>query len=241
MNRTFPLLLACTALWNGSGLASATQAPEPEATAFFETSIRPLLLERCIECHGDKKQKGGLRLDSKAAWVKGGDSGTSLHPGDPEKSLLIKAVRYTDKELQMPPKHQLSPREVALLEKWVLMGAPDPRSGTLTAPPTPGSEAVAKHWAFQPVTRPHVPSGDGHPVDAFVGTRLKTNGLAPNPASLSQAIREGKKTFEEAGGREAYFGFPQNASAEEGRETLVTLGAILADAVIADRDGGVSA
>jgi creatinine amidohydrolase len=66
-------------------------------------------------------------------------------------------------------------------------------------------------------------------------------GLAPNPASLSQAIREGKKTFEEAGGREAYFGFPQNASAEEGRETLVTLGAILADAVIADRDGGATA
>ncbi len=188
MNRTFPLLLACTALWNGSGLAAATQAPEPEATAFFETSIRPLLLERCIECHGDKKQKGGLRLDSKAAWVKGGDSGTSLHPGDPEKSLLIKAVRYTDKELQMPPKHQLPPREVALLEKWVLMGAPDPRSGTLTAPPTPGSEAVAKHWAFQPVTRPPVPSGDGHPVDAFVGTRLKTNGLVPNAAADARTL-----------------------------------------------------
>jgi len=143
MNRAIPLLLACTALLNGSGLAATTQAADPEGTAFFESNIRPLLLERCIECHGDKKQKGGLRLDSKSAWVKGGDSGASLHPGDPEQSLLIKAVRYTDKELQMPPKHQLSPQELALLEKWVQLGAPDPRSGTLAGPPTPGSEAVA--------------------------------------------------------------------------------------------------
>ena len=193
MNRTLPLLLACTALWNGLGFAATIQAPEPEATAFFETSIRPLLLERCIECHGDKKQKGGLRLDSKAAWVKGGDSGTSLQPGDPENSLLIKAVRYTDKELQMPPKHQLSPQEVALFEKWVQLGAPDPRSGTLAAPPTPGSEAVAKHWAFQPVARRPVPSQNGHPnpahpVDAFVDARLHTNGLAPNPAADARTL-----------------------------------------------------
>jgi mono/diheme cytochrome c family protein len=200
MKSAIPLLLACTALLSGSSLAASTQPADPEGTAFFETSIRPLLLERCIECHGEKKQKGGLRLDSKAAWEKGGDSGTSLHPGDSENSLLIKAVRYTEKELQMPPKQQLSPQEVALLEKWVQMGAPDPRSGTLAGPPTPGSEAVTKHWAFQPLgppppppPQPPPPSHNGqpnptHPVDAFVGARLTTNGLAPNPAADARTL-----------------------------------------------------
>src|SRR4051812_7484296 len=74
--------------------ASARAADAPEATEFFEAKIRPLLVERCEECHGAKKQKGGLRLDSKAGWQTGGDTGAALKPGDPEASLLIKAVRY---------------------------------------------------------------------------------------------------------------------------------------------------
>src|ERR1051326_8109296 len=104
-------LLVCAAL--------NTSATAQDDGAWFEAKIRPLLVERCYECHGEKKQKGGLRLDSRGAWQKGGDSGAVIVPGDPEASLLIKAVRYTDKDLQMPPKLQLAPEEIAALEKWV--------------------------------------------------------------------------------------------------------------------------
>lgn len=79
-----------------------------EDFTFFEAKVRPLLAQRCIECHGEKKQKGDLRLDSKIGWQKGGESGAALVPGKPEQSLLIKAVSYVDKDLQMPPKKQLS-------------------------------------------------------------------------------------------------------------------------------------
>src|SRR4051812_30202811 len=76
---------------------------------FFETRIRPLLIENCYECHSaEKKTKGGLRLDSREGWAKGGDSGPALVPGQPEKSLVMKAVRYEDPDLQMPPKRRLS-------------------------------------------------------------------------------------------------------------------------------------
>src|SRR5437868_1746450 len=95
-------------------LVASTRAGDD--TAFFETKIRTLLAERCLECHGEKKQKGGLRLDSKSGWEKGGESGTALVPGKPEESLLIKAISYLDKDLQMPPKKQLAPEEVAMLK-----------------------------------------------------------------------------------------------------------------------------
>jgi mono/diheme cytochrome c family protein len=183
-----PLLLFASAL----GIAALDTAParalETNGEAFFEANIRPLLLERCAECHGETKQKGGLRLDSKAAWQRGGDSGTALTPGNPEASLLLKAVRYADSELQMPPKKRLDPAEVALLEEWIKMGAPDPRTGP--ASPVPGSikDAASQHWAFQPVRRPAPPdtphsNGPAHPVDAFVSSRLDAEGLAPNSAA----------------------------------------------------------
>ena len=105
---------------------AAVGAESAEKVAFFETKIRPLLVARCIECHGEKKQKGGLRLDSRAAWQAGGDTGKAIVPGKAEESLLIKAVRYADKDLQMPPKKALPPEEVALLAEWIAQGAVAP-------------------------------------------------------------------------------------------------------------------
>ena len=94
----------------------------------FEAKVRPLLIERCHKCHAGKAMKGGLRLDSREALLKGGDTGPAIVPGDPDKSLLIKAVRYTDKDLKMPPKDKkLSDAEIEHLETWVRLGAPDPR------------------------------------------------------------------------------------------------------------------
>ena len=122
----FSRLVFAFALFAAQGLTLA--ADDRVGMDFFEANIRPLLVERCIECHGEKKQENGLRLDSKAGWQKGGDHGAVIKPGDVENSLLIKAVRRTDKELQMPPKHALETEEIAALEQWVRMGAPDPRS-----------------------------------------------------------------------------------------------------------------
>src|SRR5213593_36057 len=83
-------------------------AASDERVEFFESRVRPLLIERCYECHSAKaaKVKGGLMVDSREQLLKGGDSGPAIVPGHPEKSLLIKAVHYADKDLQMPPKHQ---------------------------------------------------------------------------------------------------------------------------------------
>src|SRR5947209_633576 len=88
--------IACAALLLCG--SSSLRAAEPDGVAFFESKIRPLLAERCSECHGEKKHKGGLRLDSKTAWEKGSDTGAVITPGKPETSLLVKAIRYMDAE-----------------------------------------------------------------------------------------------------------------------------------------------
>jgi Planctomycete cytochrome C len=99
-----------------------------EETDFFEQRVRPILVERCQECHEEVgKRKGGLALDSRSGWMAGGDSGVAVVPGRPDESRLIEAVRYKNRDLQMPPKNALSGSEVQVLERWVAMGAPDPR------------------------------------------------------------------------------------------------------------------
>src|SRR5256885_6796942 len=106
---------------------SSAANPTPEQIEFFETKIRPVFAENCFTCHSAKseKLKGGLRLDTSEALLKGGDSGPAIVVGAPEASLLVKAVRYTDPDLQMPPKNKKLPAEqIALLETWVKMAAP---------------------------------------------------------------------------------------------------------------------
>ncbi|MEO8426287.1 MAG: c-type cytochrome domain-containing protein, partial [Verrucomicrobiota bacterium] len=105
-------------------------ADEADGIAFFEAKVRPLLVERCIECHGPEKQKGGLRLDSHAGWLAGGEHGTPVVTGKPGESLLIKAMRSADNYLQIHSKEnggKLGETEIAVLTQWVKMGAPDPR------------------------------------------------------------------------------------------------------------------
>jgi len=119
--------------------APALRAAEPDAASaeFFEKKIRPLLQNQCRECHSAAtKQRGGLKLDSRATLLQGGDSGPAVTPGDPDKSLLIKAVRYTD-EPRMPKKGKLSDEQIADLTAWVKMGAPWPESGPVATGPKP--------------------------------------------------------------------------------------------------------
>src|SRR5882757_5986345 len=99
-----------------------------EGVDFFEKKVRPILTERCLDCHSEaKKVKGGLHLDSREGWSKGGDTGPAIEPCKPEESLLLTAVNWKDKDLQMPPKKKLSEAEIATLAEWVKLGAPDPR------------------------------------------------------------------------------------------------------------------
>jgi len=168
-------------------------APSPEDIVFFESKVRPLLIERCLECHGEQKQKGGLRLDSAAAWRAGGESGSVIQPGRPDESPLIAAVRYMNEDLQMPPKERLSADEVAVLEEWVRRGAPDPRETTTPLAKKAGPmtlEQARAHWAFQPIVAPAVPAGEpeSHPIDRFLRARLKSEGLSPNPAADPRAL-----------------------------------------------------
>ncbi len=175
-----------------SWAGAAAQALPKEQADFFEQRIRPILADNCYKCHseGAEKIKGGLLLDSRDATLKGGDTGPAVTPGNPGKSLLIQAVHYTDKDLQMPPNNQrLSDGQIADLEKWVKMGAPDPRDhGT-------GKEhryrvdlaAAKRHWAFQPIQDPPAPTVDdtNHwvqtPVDNFILAKLAAKGLSPSP------------------------------------------------------------
>jgi hypothetical protein len=164
----------------------------PQQLDFFEKHVRPVLSDNCYRCHShdSEKLKGGLFLDFRDGVLKGGDTGPAIVPGNPDKSLLIKAIRYTDKDLQMPPSDkQLDPQQISDLEAWVKMGAPDPRD----APVDTGHKyqinfaEAAKHWSYQPVTNPPVPQPDDpdhwiqDPVDNFILATLQSKGLTPSP------------------------------------------------------------
>jgi hypothetical protein len=179
--------LTTTALMMTASFAMA------EDFSFFESKVRPLLVERCIECHGEKKQKGDLRLDSKSGWQKGGESGAVLVPGNPEKSLLIKAVSYVDKDLQMPPKKQLAPEEVAVLREWVKQGAADPRVTEVATAASSKPEADEWEtayqkrldwWSLKPLSKAEPPMVQDatwarEPVDRFVRSALDAAKLNP--------------------------------------------------------------
>ena len=171
----------------------AHAAPDPAALKFFETEVRPLLAEHCYKCHGEKKQKGGLRLDHGSFLLKGGEQGPAIVAGKPEESRLFKAVQQTDPELEMPPDEKLDDKQIAALKKWIAMGAPWPEGEAPSQGHTPGviTKEDREWWAFQPVKRPALPVGAAaHPVDAFVGDRLSREGLtAALPADRAEWVR----------------------------------------------------
>ena len=157
-----------------------------ENVAFFESKVLPLLQSRCYECHShEKKIKGGLALDSRSGWERGGDTGPAIVPGAVDKSLLIKAVRYADSDLQMPTKGKLSVEEIAILEQWVKQGATDPRSAEAVKKKRIIDIADGKKfWAFQPVADPVPPlvkdtAWPLDPVDHFILAKLEQSSLHP--------------------------------------------------------------
>ena len=111
------------AIAGGLGESAAASPPDDDSETFFELRVRPVLAGTCVKCHGAKKASGGLRLDSREAMLKGGESGPAVVPGDPRKSLLIKAIEHEDDSLTMPPDNLLPPRIRSDLKSWVAAGA----------------------------------------------------------------------------------------------------------------------
>ncbi len=168
---------------------------------FFEKRIRPVLVQHCYECHASdaKKLGGGLLLDSRDGVRTGGDSGVVIVPGKPDDSLLIKAIRYTDDSVKMPPKGKLPAAAIADLEEWVQRGVPDSRDKPLPPKTTDSWEETlrtrARWWSLQPIQNPAVPqpkqsAWSDHPVDRFVLARLEEQGLTPaEPADPRTLVR----------------------------------------------------
>ena len=152
------------------------------AEDFFESEIRPILVANCQKCHGAGKQFGDLRLDSREAVLKGGDSGPAVISGNADQSRLIEAVRHSA-ELKMPPDRKLPPGQIAALEKWVALGVPWPDSQPSHIDP---ATAHQTHWAFQKITTPPVPHVIDeewclNPVDHFILAKLRDAKLSPSP------------------------------------------------------------
>ncbi|MBX7105274.1 MAG: PSD1 and planctomycete cytochrome C domain-containing protein [Gemmataceae bacterium] len=159
-----PLMILAAA----SGGAAADVSDE-----LFEKKVRPVLIERCLKCHGEQQQSGGLRLDTKEGAQRGGDSGPAIVAGKPDASRLIQAVRQSG-DLKMPPKQKLTDEQIAAFSEWVRSGAVWPAT-----PLKPAGDSANRHWAFQPVRASALPGVNS--IDQFIQTKLATAGLTPNP------------------------------------------------------------
>jgi hypothetical protein len=196
MRRMIVLMFAAAALF---GRASEFE--------FFETKIRPVLVEHCYKCHSaqSEKLKGGLHVDTREGLLKGGDTSPAIVPGDPEKSLLIRAIQYKDETMQMPPKQRLPDEVVNNFVEWVKAGAADPRKAepeTAKASDYDYRSARAS-WAFRKPIDPLIPSVKNtkwirNSIDPFVLSKLESKGLAPTvTATKRQLIR--RATFDLTG------------------------------------------
>ena len=190
--------------------SSAAPAPvAPEGVAFFEQKIRPVLVSACYECHSAEakakgKLKGGLFLDTRAALLTGGDEGPALVAGKPDDSLLIKALRWSREDLHMPPKKKLAPEVIADFEKWVTMGAPDPRTGEVAKARREISIPQGRDWwAFRPLKPVTVPTVKNAawaqtPVDRFILAKQEAAKVtASKPVAREQLLR--RATFDLTG------------------------------------------
>lgn len=208
----FPLIFSAL---TGPTLLAADAALTDEQVNFFERKIRPVLVEKCYECHSAtaKKIKGGLKLDTKEAVMHGGENGPAVVPGKPEDSLLIEAIRYSNKDNQMPPKTKLPDSVVKDFEQWVKMGAPDPRSGGAVADAgTTASkwkkkeinlEEGRKFWAFQQPKESEPPAVKNtawpkSDIDRFTLAKMEAKNLQPvQDASKTELLR--RVTFDLTG------------------------------------------
>ena len=201
----FRLILKFNAILSVCILAgsSCLMASESEGLEFFENHIRPVLAENCYKCHSEKagKAKGELLLDTAAGLLKGGEAGSAIVPGNPEASLLMKAVSYENDDLQMPPKSRLSKSAIDKLTKWIAMGAPDPRGGKVADITDKDvfdiDKRKADHWAWKQVRLdilpPEIKSVAGrkwinNAIDHFIMAKLEESKLNPNVKATRRTL-----------------------------------------------------
>ncbi len=199
---TKSLWLSALLLGSAGGGSIAQAALDPAQAEFFESKVRPVFAEHCYKCHSAKaeKLKGELRLDTKAGTAKGGANGPLFIAGKPAESLLIQAVHGTAKDLDiMPPKGEpLKPEQIAALEAWVQMGAPDPREDLVVVNP------AENHWAFKKPIEPKLPEIQNskfkiqNSIDRFVRAKLAEKGLTPSPAADRRTLLR-RATFDLTG------------------------------------------
>ncbi|QEG37990.1 PSD1 and planctomycete cytochrome C domain-containing protein [Bythopirellula goksoeyrii] len=186
------LFVPCLVLNCGLG-ASADESSV--GIELFENRIRPVLVESCFQCHSvdADEVEGELTLDNRAAVLRGGRSGAIITPGDPAASRLLRALRYDDPQLQMPPEGKLPEAVIADFERWIELGAPDPRDGSAATLETIASRAEL-HWAFKLPVRPALPDLENawatNSLDKLISAELTRAGLSPAAqASRGELIR----------------------------------------------------
>ena len=190
MSRLFPILLLGILCASPARAAAPAPPASAEDLTFFEKKVRPVLFRRCQECHSTRtgKKRGGLLLDSRAAILAGGETGPAAIPGQPDKSLLIQAVRYEHETLAMPSGGKLPNAEIIVLEEWVRRGVPYPGSAVVVSKGGINLVAGKNFWSFLPVVShapPDVrdsawPSGR---VDRFLLAEMDKHGLSPSPSA----------------------------------------------------------
>jgi cytochrome c553 len=183
-------------------MLAAAHAADDAGVEFFEKRVRPILATRCFGCHSGKladgatEPKGKLRLDSREAALKGGDTGPAVVPGKPKESLLVDAINYGE-PYQMPPKSKLPAEEIAVLTKWVEMGAPWPKDAAETADKDAKefdlARRKAEHWCWQPLHSAAPPKvhNEGwirQPLDRFILAKLEAKDLAPSPPADKRTL-----------------------------------------------------
>lgn len=165
-------------------LSTFTAECADSRTEFFERRIRPLLIEKCVACHGSKKQEGNLRLDSRVQVIVGTSELDALVVAKkPEASRLFQVLQHTDDDVQMPPKQKLKPHEIAAVRQWIIEGAAWPDDSTFGDAAAVDKDAWKQHWAFQPIAdppRPPIGTPNWHPIDAFVRFTLRERKLHPS-------------------------------------------------------------
>jgi hypothetical protein len=194
-----PRLVSVLALVLALPALGAESMSASDGLGFFENKIRPVLVERCYKCHSatSEKLKGGLHLDSRDAMLQGGDTRPAIVPGDPERSLLIEAIRYENSELQMPPKKKLAGAEISDFVSWIKMGAPWPAA---TISDTIARASIfdlekrrQQHWSWKPVQPVPPPSlkestWPASAVDQFILSKLEDSHLRPAPRADKRTL-----------------------------------------------------
>ncbi|XZE32623.1 PSD1 and planctomycete cytochrome C domain-containing protein [Pirellulaceae bacterium SH501] len=181
-------------IWNGE-YDGLEESPSEEGLAFFEKRIRPLLVEKCYECHSSESEElgGNLLVDSRSTLRRGGSLGPAVVPRDEKKSLLLRAVHYED-DLQMPPDEPLSKEQIADLEHWIRIGAPDPRiTVTKHAGKKIDLDSARQFWSLRPLRKPTPPSVQHsdwpfNDIDRFILKDLEDRDLSPAPLADKRTL-----------------------------------------------------